>query len=352
MTGATSALASAVVGGLLVVAAATEVSAQGAVRTSAAPAVRPSSAAPGSMSGVVRDERGLPVEKVVVSALGAVTTLAVTDASGRFEFGTLTPGPYLVRAHLAGYVAPKAQMVEVRPSARSTSSIALRREGSVPVLAAGIGGEELGANAAAPALTAPEPSTATASTDTTSDDDHSETAWRIRHGRRGILKEATLPEEFLEGTGDGDDVASLFAQLAGTSGRFASLFADAPISGQLNFLTSGSFDTPQQLFSTDTVARNIANVRIGAPAGDRADWTVAGALTQSDITSWVVAGSYSMRAPARHRYDVGMSYSTQRYGGGNPLALRDVTDGSRNVGTVYAYRQLLVVARGDARLRW
>jgi TonB-dependent receptor-like protein len=34
---------------------------------------------------------------------------------------------------------------------------------------------------------------------------------------------------------------------------------------------------------------------------------------------------------------VGLSYSTQRYDGGNPLALRDVTDGSRNVGTVYGY---------------
>jgi hypothetical protein len=44
-----------------------------------------------------------------------------------------------------------------------------------------------------------------------------------------------------------------------------------------------------------------------------------------------------MRAPARHRYDVGLSYSTQRYDGGNPLALRQVTDGSRNVGTVYGY---------------
>ena len=129
----------------------------------------------------------------------------------------------------------------------------------------------------------------------------------------------------------------MFGQIAGTSGRIVSLFADAPISGQVNLLTSGSFDTPQQLFSNDSIARNIANVRLGAPAGDRADWAVAGALTQADISSWVVAGSYSMRAPATHRYDVGLSYSTQRYDGGNPLALRDVTDGSRNVGTVYGY---------------
>jgi hypothetical protein len=140
---------------------------------------------------------------------------------------------------------------------------------------------------------------------------------------------------------DENDSSSLphdvFGQIAGTSGRVVNLFADAPISGQVNLLTSGSFDNPQQLFSNDTVARSTANVRLGAPAGDRADWAVAGALTQADLSSWVVAGSYAMRAPATHRYDVGLSYSTQRYDGGNPLALRDVTDGSRNVGTVYGY---------------
>src|SRR4051812_45304172 len=102
MTGTTSFLASAAVGGLLVVAAPTTAPAQNA-RLSAIPVARlDSSAAPGSIAGVVRDERGLPIEHVVISALGAVTTVAVTDASGRFEFGRLTPGPYLVRAHLGG----------------------------------------------------------------------------------------------------------------------------------------------------------------------------------------------------------------------------------------------------------
>ena len=62
-----------------------------------------------------------------------------------------------------------------------------------------------------------------------------------------------------------------------------------------------------------------------------------GALTQADISSWIVAGAYTTRVPARHRYDLGLSYSTQRYDGGNPLALRDVTDGSRNVGAVYGF---------------
>lgn len=346
MTGATSVLASAAVGGLLVVGTANGAPAQqGVARPSGTPVVRPvSSAAPGSISGIVRDERGLPVENVVVSALGAVTTLAVTDASGRFEFGTLTPGPYLVRAHLSGYTAPRAQMVEVRASARSISTIALRREGAMPVLAAGLGGGEFSSSSVEPVPTSgrkgDNATASPASSAETDEDTHSETAWRIRHGRRGVLKDATLPEDFLDQ--DGPAETSVLAQIADGSGRVVGLLADAPISGQVNLLASGSFDSPQQLFSTDSVARNIANVRLGAPAGDGADWTVAGALTQADISSWVVAGSYSMRAPARHRYDLGMSYSTQRYGGGNPLALRDVTDGSRNVGSVYAYDSFML----------
>ncbi len=329
-------LASAAVGGLLVVGTPALASAQqSAARASLSPVVRTaSSAAPGSITGVVRDERGLPVSNVVVSALGAVTTIAVSDSSGQFQFGGLTPGPYLVRAHLAGYAAPRAQMVQVRPSARAVSAIALRREGVPPVLAAGVGlsgvatEESTATQPAAPGASAATPA---------GNDDHSETPWRLRHARRGVLKDATLPEQLLADADEPSGQTSLFGQIAGSPGRFVGLFADAPISGQVNLLTAGSFDTPQQLFSTDSVSRNIANVRIGAPAGANADWTVAGAFTQADISSWVVAGAYSMRAPVRHRYDVGISYSTQRYDGGNPLALRDVTDGTRNVGTVYAY---------------
>ena len=105
----------------------------------------------------------------------------------------------------------------------------------------------------------------------------------------------------------------------------------------MNLLTTGSFDTPEQLFAPDNLSRGIAYVRLGAPVGTSADWTIRGALNQADISSWILAGSYATRMPARHQYDVGMSYSTQRYDGGNPLALRDVTDGSRNAGAVYAF---------------
>src|SRR6478735_7655544 len=69
---------------------------------------------------------GAPVAGAAVSALGTTTAFAVSDRSGRFELRTLSPGPYLLRAHLAGFVASRAQVIDVRPSGRVSSAIALR----------------------------------------------------------------------------------------------------------------------------------------------------------------------------------------------------------------------------------
>ena len=85
------------------------------------------SLAPGTIQGLVLDESGAPVAGAVVSALGSSSAFAVTDRFGHFELRSLQPGPYVVRAHLAGYVAPRGQVVRVLPSTRSSSSIALRR---------------------------------------------------------------------------------------------------------------------------------------------------------------------------------------------------------------------------------
>ena len=90
---------------------------------------------------------------------------------------------------------------------------------------------------------------------------------------------------------------------------------------------------------------------LAAPVGEQADWSVRGALTQGDISSWFMAGAYTTRAPARHRYDLGLSYSTQRYDGGNPAALREVTDGSRNVGVVYGFDTFTITPASIGHLR-
>jgi hypothetical protein len=292
------------------------------------------SLAPGSILGTVLDEKGAPVVGATVSALGSTSAFATTDKAGRFELRPLSPGPYLVRAHSTGFMASRGQIVDVRPSARSASSIALRHTASAlstsssPIAAAGFGVmPETGASDA-PGVSG------------TDADDHGDVAWRLRHLRRGILKDATVTEDLFNDMPDGNDhfLPRGFSGAVSSSAHLASnFFAGTPFSGQVNLLTTGSFDSPQQLFSGDNFSRGIAYLALGAPVGEHADWTVRAALTQGDIASWIVAGEYTTRAPARHRYDIGLSYSTQRYEGGNFAALQSLADGSRNAGALYGF---------------
>ncbi len=225
----------------------------------------------------------------------------------------------------------------MRASGRSVSTIALRR-GTVapPVLTAGFGGDTTEPEPRVPVLPAVSALDLPAPVDSTDRDNESETAWRVRHARRGVLKNAGA------GVSGADDAGETLAQ-GSYSARTTSLFADIPFSGQVNLLTTGQFDRPQQLLDPSGLASGVAYIRVGAAVGDNADWTVRGALTEADISSWIVAGSYLTRETPQtsdagsHRYDVGLSYSTQRYDGGNPLALRDVMDGTRNAGEVYGF---------------
>src|SRR5699024_7781596 len=138
MAGATRFLASAAVGSLMVVGLPLAVRAQ-AERAPASPPVRTGSFASGTLEGLIKDETGNPIAGVVVSALGSTTTVAVTAREGRFEFSRLAPGPYQLRAHLTGFVAPRSRTVQVLPSGRATYALALRRAGTtVAVIAAGV----------------------------------------------------------------------------------------------------------------------------------------------------------------------------------------------------------------------
>ena len=333
-------VASATVGSLIALGAPLLASAQ--TEPASPPVVRASQTA-GAIVGTVKDDRGEPIANVVVSALGTTTAIAVTDKNGRFEFGPLAPGPYLLRAHLAGYVATRGLTVHVNATVQATSTMTLTRGPSVtPILAAGIGGA-LAANGADVPEVAPVPAPDDSDSTTNPVDDHSETAWRIRHARRSVLKDVTIPTDLLT---DGDrssggglaPVEFLGKAVESPAHMAASLFTDSALSGQVNLLTTGSFDSPQDFFSTDMLSRNVAYVRVGAPVGSDGNWTARGAVNQADISSWIVAGSYTTRSSAaRHQYDVGLSYSTQRYDGGNLLTLRDVSENARNVGTVYAY---------------
>src|SRR5262245_3070281 len=70
------------------------------------------------LTGLVRDRTGKPVAGVVVSAIGAESAFAVTDRDGRFTFRTLPAGPYVVRAHLQGYLPARPRLLQVGSSVR------------------------------------------------------------------------------------------------------------------------------------------------------------------------------------------------------------------------------------------
>jgi hypothetical protein len=60
-------------------------------------------------------------------------------------------------------------------------------------------------------------------------------------------------------------------------------------------------------------------------------------MNQGDLSSWIIAGAFQSRAnESAHVYRFGYSYSAQDYVGGNLAALAAATDGSRNVGELFA----------------
>jgi len=331
MLGRKSVATLAAVAGLSVVVPA---AAQTSSYASGDPLARFVSVAPGSLRGVVQDDAGAPIAGAQVSALGATSVYATTDKTGHFEWRSLLPGPYVVRAHLSGYAATRPQLIEVRPSVRATSAISLHRIEKAPVLTAGVAAAPI--SAMTPVLQPETPSVV----DEDNGDDAAEIAWYLKHARRGVLKDASTTESLI---GDARPNASFLGTMDSTStassvARMAANFVTAtPFSGQVNLLTSSSFQSPEQLFGATNVSRGVAFISLSAPVGDRGDWNVRGALTQADLSSWIVAGSFATRNTTNRNYTVGLSYSTQRYEGGNPLALRDVTDGSRNVGELYGF---------------
>jgi hypothetical protein len=126
-------------------------------------------------------------------------------------------------------------------------------------------------------------------------------------------------------------------QVDGPATVAAALVATAPLTGQINLLTTSTFETPTQLLSDVNFARGIAYVSVGAAAGRHGDWSMQAAMAQGDVASWVFAGSFIGRPVTGHRYQAGLSYATQRYTGANPAAVAAVAEGTRNAGVLYGY---------------
>lgn len=307
--------------------------AQFGTRTSVPTLVRASGTPHAVVHGVVHDEQGRPLAGVVVSAFGSTSVFAVSDPDGRFSFRNVPFGPYLVRAHLQGYRPPRSRRIQVNSASFTVSAIALTRDGGDgrPVLAAGVG--------------AGEPPAAVDDEEGESHD-HGEVAWRLRHLKRSVLKDAVAG--LLDGVGDNDFAGNSRDSLEwaiGPPAKLASFLSDVRWNGHVDLLTSTSFDRPQDLFSMHTwPPRGVAFVSLEAPTGT-GHWTMRGAMNQGqgDLSSWILAASFE-RSPATHRYEAGLSYGTQSYLGRRAVTNR-AFDVSRNVGAVYAYDDWAITPR-------
>jgi hypothetical protein len=287
----------------------------------------------GAIQGTVIDERGGPLAGAMVSALGAATLMATTDARGRFVIQPLPSGEYQLRVHLPGFVTTRRDGVRVNAATADVSRIQLRRAADEPLAARSI----LAAGVVAPSGDA-------STTETT--DNHSDVAWWLRHIKRSVLKQdgsvvsiADAAGENALDAGDQSRGGSLFGRAFDSAANVAaSFFTATPFSGEVNFLTTSAFG-PGPLAFGDFVPRGVAYMSIGAPAAS-GRWDVRASMSQSDVSAWILAGSFASRAATTHAYGFGVSYSTQQYQHPRPRALvlpgtATLNDDSRNVGEIY-----------------
>ena len=286
---------------------------------------RVAAASQGAIYGFVLDQDGQPLDGAVVSALGQATAYAVTDRAGQFALQQLPAGPYMVRAHHEGYLGARSSIVDVRPAGRTASSFTLRREGSPAqprVVAAAAGMTDAAAD---PAIA-------------DGVKDEGEVAWRLRRLKRSVLKDAVTGYDVVGAVDNDDwflqDSIEFLGRAVEQSARAAtSFFADVPFRGEVNLLTTTNFGVDAADIAQVGPASGVAFFQVGAPVG-RADWAVKMAANQADLSAWLLAGTYTVREPSRHRYQIGVSYGLQRYVSSTSAPLATLADGSRNVGAV------------------
>ena len=307
----------------------------------------------GSIEGRVLTDSNTPVAGAMVSVVGRTTAAATTDREGRYTLRDLPYGPYILSVHSRGYFKSRGRTIQLTTAKISIPEIQLQLASArkTPVAMADPVAEAtvvqttqlagFGLQASQPAKAA-ETAAAAQPASVASDDstEQGETSWRLRHLPRSILKEVS-PDAVWAGGADQD--ARWFSRHSAAALVPIAFFSDLPLSGQLNLMTTESFDHPGEIFA-EHAPRGVAFVSVNTQAAGGA-WSMQGAMTQGDLSSWIVAGSYKSIESANHAYELGMAYSTQRYDGGNAAALGAIRENARNVGSVYGYDEWTVSPR-------
>jgi hypothetical protein len=319
-------IAAAAILGLTVSAASAQTPGRG-LTPSNTPLFQQATLASGAIRGIVLDDRGVPLSDAMVSALSPLSSrLVMTDGRGHFRFDALPTGVYVLRIHRNGFVSARREGVRVNASGATADvdTIRLRRDdaatgGAKPILAAGID---------APGVDA---------TSGDNGDNHSEVAWRLRHIKRSVLKQ---DGEVVAVDANADEplpapTASIFGRAVDSATTF---FTATPFSGEVNLLTTSAVRAGSVL-PLDFIPRGVAYLSIGAPAAS-GRWDVRASMSQSDVSAWIVAGSFVSRETSPHVYNFGVTYSTQQYQNQRPRPLLALggppsADDTRNVGELY-----------------
>jgi hypothetical protein len=304
----------------------------------------------GSIEGRVLDDSKTPVVGAMVSVVGRTTAAATTDREGRYTLRELPYGPYILSVHSRGYFKSPGRTVQLTTSKVSIPEIKLARAvkaaaaTTAPVAEATVVNATqlagFGLDASQSAAVKMAETTAPAASDEATDEAASETAWRLRHLPRSILKDVATDAVW---TSNVEQESRWFSRRSSAAMVPIAFFSDLPLSGQVNLMTIESFDRPGEIFA-EHAPRSVAFVSVNTQAVGGA-WAMQGAMTQGDLSSWIVAGSYKSIESTNHAYQLGLSYSTQRYDGGNAAALGAMRENTRNVGSVYGFDEWTVSPR-------
>lgn len=258
-----------------------------------------------TITGRVIDDDGAGIAGASVFAMGAMITGARTDHRGAFEL-SLAPGAYILRASRDGYVSTYREAVLVRPDVPMTRNIMLLRTDDDVVLASSqrdvVGPEPVVIDA--PASPAP-----------------GETAWRLRHLPRTVLRDVAE--------------SALFADQAPVPDprrMVARAFAD--LYGHVDFLTTSALSSSGDLPAANW-PRGVAYVVVGAPVGMHGNWTVRAALAGGDSSAWTFVGEYATNDDQAHAVRAGMSYSAQTLAASGDQRSLAALDTVRRVGGMH-----------------
>jgi hypothetical protein len=280
----------------------------------------------GRVQGLVRDGLGRAISGAMVSAVGnaASARAAVSDGAGKFSL-PLPAGEYVLRTRRDGYESAR-DLVFVAASNATQRNITLSKQlPDHPVIVASAG-------------VAAQPLRPSSSADADDDHPHDETAWRLRHLTRSVLHDdaaTVMPGQAAP------PPSSFFDKTFGSSARLATtFFSQTDFTGHVDLLTTSVFD------ASPDVSPGIASFALSAPVGDRGDWTIRGAVSARQSSSWVGLAEYRAKQDRTHALVFGFAYSTHTYvSGGAAADLPAVTSDQRSAGAVYGSDRWRVVPR-------